>query len=157
MSWQPDADYAAFYDVGNSALPLESCSWTGNVHRRKPFSASEALENVPVQMRHRVAQVVKDKDIALRNATITDDILPEGRKVVHINCIAHAHMHLDKSAAGNLEIREALGWCMACLKNIDDNNKVCVLWRCITCYLEPMLRLQRQRQPMTLFRVRCSP
>jgi hypothetical protein len=133
MSWQPDADYVAFYQVGSSALPLESCLWTSNVHRRKPLSASEALQKVPVEMQHRVAQVVKDKDVPLRNATITDDILPQGRKIVHINCVAHAHMHLDKSAAGNLEVREALGWCMGCLKNIDESNKVCVCAVVVYC------------------------
>jgi hypothetical protein len=108
-------------------------------------------------MRHRVAQVVKDKDVPLRNATITDDILPEGRKVVHINCVAHAHMHLDKSAAGNLEVREALGWCMSCLKNIDESNKVCVLWWCIACFMEPMLHLHVVSSPCVLILVHCSP
>ena len=75
--------------------------------------------------------VIKDKDLVLRNATVTDNVVPTGHKVVHINCVAHAMMHLEKSASGSLDQRDSLGFALKWLKCIDEGNKVCVCGVCV--------------------------
>jgi hypothetical protein len=63
---------------------------------------------------------VKDKDSALRNATTTDIVVPEGDKAVHSNCMAHTHMHVHKIGAvtGTLSNKEALLYSKKWLKSL---------------------------------------
>ncbi len=82
------------------------------------------LDNVSLFKQHKVCQVIKDKDVTLRNTTVTDTIVSERLKVVHINCVTHAHMNVEKKAPGNLVYRETLLCCLSCLKKIDEGNKV---------------------------------
>ena len=82
------------------------------------------LSGVPPGRLWRFSQVVKDKDVALMNATASDDVCPKGELVAHTNCIAHAYMHLQKMAAGTLPDKDALGYALSWLKRIDENNKV---------------------------------
>jgi hypothetical protein len=94
-------DYHMFYSELSQSFMLQDCGWAA------------------------------DKDTALRNATVTDTVVPAGRKVVHNNCVSHAHMHVEKSAAGCLEERGALRFCLKWLKKIDEGNKVRVLGSCV--------------------------
>jgi hypothetical protein len=71
--------------------------------------------------------VVKDKDLVLLNATVIDTVVPIGQMVVHINCIAHAIMHVERCVTGSLDQRDGLRFCLKWLKRIDEVNKVCVL------------------------------
>ena len=57
--------------------------------------------------------------ISLSTATV-----PERLKVVHINCMAHVHMHIEKRVPGNLVHRETLLCSLNLLKKIDEGNKV---------------------------------
>ena len=66
-----------------------------------------------VAPQHKASQVIKDKDVSYRNTAATDVIVPAGENVVHINCVAHAHMYVEKCASGNLEHPDALVCCLS--------------------------------------------
>ena len=120
----PAPDYAAFYPDLSAPFNLADCKWANSGHRPKAFLAAGCLDHVAPHKRHKASQVIKDKDVVLRNATSTDVIVPAGENVVHINCVAHAHMHVEKCAPGNLEHPDALVCCLSWLKKIDEGNKV---------------------------------
>jgi hypothetical protein len=123
--WQPASEYLAFYPtLSDTAFEIGDCKWANSGHRLKPLPAATALDAVPAHKQHKVCQVIKDKDVALRNATVTNTIVPQGQKIVHINCVAHAHMHVEKNAPGKLEHKEGLLCCLSWLKKIDEGNKV---------------------------------
>lgn len=120
-------DYHMFYSELSQSFMLQDCAWAAGTCRLNTIPSSTALDNIPQYKQWTGALWVKDKDTALRNATVTDTVVPVGRKVVHINCVSHAHMHVEKSAAGCLEERGALRFCLKWLKQIDEGNKVRVL------------------------------
>jgi hypothetical protein len=122
--WVPAPDYATFYPHLSEPFNIADCKWANNGHRPKAFLAGDTLDLVPVHKRHKDSQVIKDKDVALHNATVTDVIVTADENVVHINCVAHAHMHVEKCAPGNLEHPDALVCCLSWLKKIDEGNKV---------------------------------
>ena len=123
-AWVPAPDYATFYPHLSAPMNLDECKWANSGHRPKAFLAAGCLDHVAPHKRHKASQVIKDKDVVLRNATATDVIVPAGENVVHINCVAHAHMHLEKCAPGNLEHPDALVCCLSWLRKIDEGNKV---------------------------------
>jgi len=120
----PAPDYATFYPHLSAPMNLDECKWANSGHRPKAFLAAGCLDHVAPHKRHKASQVIKDKDVVLRNATATDVIVPAGENVVHINCVAHAHMHVEKCAPGNLEHPDALVCCLSWLRKIDEGNKV---------------------------------
>jgi hypothetical protein len=71
-----------------------------------------------------MSMVVKDKDLVLRNATVTYAVVTIGQMVVHINCIAHTIMHVEKCVPGSLDQKDGLRFCLKWLKRIDEGNKV---------------------------------
>ncbi len=107
-AWQPAPDYATFYPDLSAPFTLEDYKWANSCHRPNAFLAVGSLDHVAPHKRHKASQVIKDKDVVLRNATATDVIVPAGENVVHINCVAHAHMHVEKCAPDNLEHHDAL-------------------------------------------------
>jgi hypothetical protein len=161
--WQPATEYLAFYPpLAETTFEIGDCKWANSGHRHKPLPAATALDAVPAEQRHKVCQVIKDKDVALRNATVTDVIVPQGQKIVHINCVAHAHMHVQKNAPGNLQHREALMCCLSWLKKIDEGNKVfCFNVLCsprhdVVLQVEPTQILQCCVQPMSVMYMHCT-
>jgi hypothetical protein len=122
--WVPAPDYAAFHPDLSAPFNIDECKWANSGHRPKAFLAAGSLDHVAPHKRHKDSQVIKDKDVALRNTTATDVIVPAGENVVHINCVAHEHMHVEKCAAGRLEHPDALVCCLSWLKKIDEGNKV---------------------------------
>ena len=133
----PPVDYHMFYPLSSEPFKIEDCAWAVNTHRLNTVPSTTALDNVPDHKRHKWSMVVKDKDLALRNATVTDTVVPMGQKVIHINCFTHAMMHLEKCAAGSLDEREGLRLALKWLKRIDEGNKVCVC--CVCSVLLPLL------------------
>ncbi len=117
----PAPDYAAFYPDLSAPFNIADCKWANSGHRTKAFLPAGSLDHIAP---HKASQVIKDKDVVLRNATATDVIVSAGQNVVHINCVAHAHMHVEKCAPGNLEHPDALVCCLSWLKKIDEGNKV---------------------------------
>ena len=161
--WQPATEYLAFYPpLAETTFEIRDCKWANSGHRHKPLPATTALDAVPAEQRHKVCQVIKDKDVALRNATVTDVIVPQGQKIVRINCVAHAHMHVQKNAPGNLQHREALLCCLSWLKKIDEGNKVfcfnvvCGPRQDVVLQVEPTQILQLCVQPMTVMYMNCT-
>ena len=130
-AWVPATDYWAFYPHLSQPFDVADCKWANSGHRPKAFLAGRALDLVPEHKRHKASQVIKDKDVALRNATATDVIVSADENVVHINYVEHAHMHVEKCAAGNLEHPDALVCCLTWLKKIDEGNKVMLLFLCV--------------------------
>ena len=126
----PD-DYHMFYCQLSQPFSIQDCAWAAHTRRLNTIPASTALDHIPEHKRHKMSLVVKDKDPALRNATVTDTVVPVGLKVVHINCFAHAMMHVEKCATGCLELRDGLRFCLKWLKRIDEGNKVRVLESCV--------------------------
>jgi hypothetical protein len=127
----PPVDYQMFYPLSSDPFNIQTCAWAVNTHRQDTIPANTAMDDVPEDLRFKILMVVKDKDLVLRNATVTDNVVPTGRKVVHINCFAHAMMHLDKSAPGSLDERDSLGFAMKWLQRIDAGNnalELCCLW-----------------------------
>ena len=113
-------DFGPFFDEGSHG------QWGPRVDsfRHNHAPSDTFLSGVPPSRLWRFSQVVKDKDVALMNATASDDVCPKGELVAHTNCIAHAYMHLQKMAAGTLPDKRALGYALSWLKRIDENNKV---------------------------------
>ena len=113
-------DFGPFFDEGSHG------QWGPRVDsfRHNHAPSDTFLSGVPPGRLWRFSQVVKDKDVALMNATASDDVCPKGELVAHTNCIAHAYMHLQKMAAGTLPDKRALGYALSWLKRIDENNKV---------------------------------
>ena len=113
-------DFGPFFDEASHG------QWNPRVDsfRHNHAPSDTFLSGVPPSRLWRFSQVVKDKDVALMNATASDDVCPKGELVAHTNCIAHAYMHLQKMAAGTLPDKRALGYALSWLKRIDENNKV---------------------------------
>ena len=113
-------DFGPFFDEASHG------QWNPRVDsfRHNHAPSDTFLSGVPPGRLWRFSQVVKDKDVALMNATASDDVCPKGELVAHTNCIAHAYMHLQKMAAGTLPDKRALGYALSWLKRIDENNKV---------------------------------
>jgi len=126
----PPVDYQMFYPLSSEPFKIELCAWAVNTHRLDTIPSKTALDDVPEHNCHKMSMVVKDKDLVLRNATVTDTVEPMGQKVVHINCFAHTMMHLEKCESGSLDQREGLQFALKWLKRIDEGNKVCV---CVVC------------------------
>ena len=57
-----------------------SYRWDNHTQSSDPIPTTTVLDNVPTLKQHKVCQVIKDKDVALRNATITDTIVPEASR-----------------------------------------------------------------------------
>jgi len=74
--------------------------------------ARSYLDGIQSHLLFKFSQVVKDKDIALLNATTTDSVVPDGEQVAHTNCIAHTHMHLAKMSPGALVDKKALPYAL---------------------------------------------
>lgn len=127
----PPVDYQMFYPLSSDPVNIETCAWAVNTHRQDTIPANTAMDDVPEDLRFKFLMVVKDKDWVLRNATVTDNVVPTRLKVVHINCVAHAMMHLEKSAPGSLDERDSLGFALKWLKRIDEGNKVRVCGVCV--------------------------
>ena len=125
----PPDDYHMFYPAFSEAFDIAQSAWADNSIRANPMPARTALDKVPLHKQHKMSMVVKDKDLVLRNATVTDTVVPIGKKVVHINCVAHAYMHMDKCAPGCLDNKDALRFCLTWVKRIDEGNKVSILPR----------------------------
>ena len=123
----PPAEYHMFYPEFSEAFDKAETGWAVNDMRANRIPARTALDKVPLHKQHKMSMVVKDKDLVLRNATVTDTVVPIGKKVVHINCVAHAYMHMDKCAPGCLENKDALRFCLTWVKRIDEGNKVSLL------------------------------
>jgi hypothetical protein len=119
-----------FYPLSSKPIKIEDCAWAVNEQRLINIPSTIAMNNVPEHKRFKISMVVKDKDLSLLNATVTDTVVPTRQKVIHINCFAHAMMHLDKCAPGCLDQRECLRFALMWLKRIDEGNKVCV---CVVC------------------------
>ena len=113
-----------FYAQFSEPFKIETSAWAINTHRQDTIPANTAMDDVEEDLLWKILMVVKDKDLVLRNATVTDNIVPTDRKIVHINCFAHAMMHLDKSAPGSLDERDSLGFALKWLQRIDAGNKV---------------------------------
>jgi hypothetical protein len=126
----PPVDYQMFYPLSSQPIKIEDCAWAVNEQRLINIPSTIAMNNVPEHKRFKISMVVKDKDLSLLNATVTDTVVPTRQKVIHINCFAHAMMHLDKCAPGCLDQRECLRFALMWLKRIDEGNKVCV---CVVC------------------------
>jgi hypothetical protein len=126
----PD-DYHMFDSLLSQPFRIQDCAWAAGTRRFNTIPSSTGLDNIPEHKLHKMSLVVKDKDPALRNATVTDTVVPVGQKVVHINCFAHAMMHVEKCAPGCLELRDGLRFCLKWLKRIDEGNKVRVLESCV--------------------------
>lgn len=120
----PPVDYQMFYPQFSEPFKIETSAWAINTHRQDTIPANTAMDDVEEDLLWKILMVVKDKDLVLRNATVTDNIVPTDRKIVHINCFAHAMMHLDKSAPGSLDERDSLGFALKWLQRIDAGNKV---------------------------------
>ena len=125
----PPDDYHMFYPAFSEVFDIPQSAWADNSIRANPMPARTALDKVPLHKQHKMSMVVKDKDVVLRNATVTDTVVPIGKKVVHINCVAHAYMHMDKCAPGCLDNKDALRFCLTWVKRIDEGNKVSILPR----------------------------
>lgn len=80
-TWMPTADYHMFYQQHSAPFDVAGCAWATNKRRLHTIPARTALDKVPLHKRHKMAMVVKDKDLVLRNATVTDTVVPIGRKV----------------------------------------------------------------------------
>jgi hypothetical protein len=115
-----------FYPQSSENFDIAECKWVNRGHRPKTILTDNALDHVPVDRCHKDCQVIKDKDLALHNTTVTDIIVSSGLKIVHINCVAHAHM-FEKCDTGNLVYKEDLVCCLSWLKKIDEGNKVVFL------------------------------
>ena len=126
----PPVDYQMFYPLSSKPIKIEDCAWAVNEQSLITIPSTTAMNNVPEHKRFKISMVIKDKDPSLRNATVTDTVVPTRQKVIHINCFAHAMMHLDKCAPGCLDQRECLRFALMWLKRIDEGNKVCV---CVVC------------------------
>jgi len=113
-----------FYPQFSEPFKIETSAWAINTHRQDTIPANTAMDDVEEDLLWKILMVVKDKDLVLRNATVTDNVVPTDRKIVHINCFAHAMMHLDKSAPGSLDERDSLGFALKWLQRIDAGNKV---------------------------------
>ena len=87
-------------------------------------AARGLLDNIPQELLWKWSQVIKDQDLALRNATVTDVCVPKGLKIVNITCIAHVHMHVQKKGFRAQIGHDALAVARKWIKNMDEHNKV---------------------------------
>jgi len=116
-------------------------------------AARGLLDNIPQELLWKWSQVIKDQDMALRNATVTDVCVPEGLKIVSITCIAHVHMHVQKKGFRAQIGHNALAFARKWIKNIDEHNKV----RCPgVCLLLHVMELRGLLWWCTIFRVLAS-
>ena len=116
-------------------------------------AARGLLDNIPQELLWKWSQVIKDQDMALRNATVTDVCVPEGLKIVSITCIAHVHMHVQKKGFRAQIGHSALAFARKWIKNMDEHNKV----RCPgVCLLLHVMELRGLLWWCTIFRVLAS-
>lgn len=108
----PPVDYQMFYPLSSKPIKIEDCAWAVNEQRLINIPSTIAMNNVPEHKRFK---------------------RPTRQKVIHINCFAHAMMHVEKCAPGCLELRDGLRFCLKWLKRIDEGNKV----RVFHCSAQP--------------------
>ena len=121
--------------------------------------AAGLLDGIARYLLFKWSQVVKDKDSALRNATTTNTVVPEGEKAVHTNCIAHTHMHVHKIGAvtGTLPNKEALPYAKKWLKIIDEHNKVSTLAHPQHAHAHSLCSWRNSIRPMYACEYRIGP